>query len=375
MPSIVFAEDPSGVQLYGSIRAGVLDDATSGLNHGYSRWGLKGQAEAAEGLTAMFQYERDIDSTDASDATGRLSYVGLSGGFGTIKVGKVGTASSGHAGFTNKLYMFGSSGTTSRLGDSVSYSVSVGNVGFGADVQMKKGDGMSQTVLAVSEAENTNVTPNLPANRPAVDVATTIVDESKAKTGKLENKTVDGFTLGATLNMESGKIAVAHERRDAYKGDKNSKNYLAGQYTIGGMTLHLGTAQQKLTHGSYCLEDGSETNDVIGTPRDDCTAGKQTNTSVFAGASGSLGDTGVGYVFQVRSEKTKGTEANIGNVTPPTTADTALNGQALAANKHTPWALGLTRSLGGGAVVVFEHENLDQKGKENTTGLWLVVNF
>ena len=37
-------------------------------------------------------------------------------------------------------------------------------------------------------------------------------------------------------------------------------------------------------------------------------------------------------------------------------------GAAVPAGKHTPWMMGLYRSLGGGATVMFEHGNPDKAG-------------
>ncbi|MDE0309198.1 MAG: hypothetical protein OXI60_05130, partial [Acidiferrobacterales bacterium] len=48
---------------------------------------------------------------------------------------------------------------------------------------------------------------------------------------------------------------------------------------------------------------------------------------------------------------------------------------ASVSDKVTPWVVGLSRSLGGGASVHFEHENKDDDSKKNKTGLWLKVDF
>ena len=76
------------------------------------------------------------------------------------------------------------------------------------------------------------------------------------------------------------------------------------------------------------------------------------------------------YVFQARSKKSKGSNDVQG---------VAANGDddgtsSVAANKHTPWLLNLSRSLGGGASVHFEHNNLDDGSKANSY-LALKVDF
>ena len=161
---------------------------------------------------------------------------------------------------------------------------------------------------------------------------------------------------------ENGQIAFAHKSYDAgtwdaddedYTGaDPDNKvtaksNYIAGQYSIGGITAYLGFAQHK----------GEDKTTVI--------TGKRTDKTTFAGIRGSVGDTGVSYLFQARSKKTKG---NTGG------ADANAD-EPVAANKHSPWMMGLSRSLGGGATVLFEHSNPDQRGSKSASRLALKVVF
>ena len=180
LPTVVFAE----ASWYGSIRAGVSSAPTensrttgqTGVSDFYSRWGIKGSSEVSEGLTAVYRYERNIDSTDASDPGGRLSYVGLSGSFGTITVGQVWSASYNSFGaIVDKSGAYGASDTTTRVGDAVSYAVTVGNLSVQADA---------------------------------------IMDSTT-------NKSVDSIQVGATLGglMETGSIAAAHIQHADVKGD------------------------------------------------------------------------------------------------------------------------------------------------------------
>jgi predicted porin len=61
-----------------------------------SRWGLKGSEDLGGGLKANFKLEQgfsvDSGSATAGQAFARYSYVGFSGGFGEVKLGKTGTA-------------------------------------------------------------------------------------------------------------------------------------------------------------------------------------------------------------------------------------------------------------------------------------------
>ena len=151
-----------------------------------SRWGFKGSHEVAEGLTASYKYESKFNTTNAessggaghshdavvrltedldndpdtpetfvqdgdgdadnpshahaeTDANGgpggRLSYVNLSGGFGTITLGQIWSASGVHYGFkVDPSYWNGVFGGASyRTGNTVSYSSSAGDVSFQID--------------------------------------------------------------------------------------------------------------------------------------------------------------------------------------------------------------------------------------------------
>ena len=183
VPSAVLGAEMAGPSLYGSFRAGLVfggGEATAVANFG-SRWGIKGSHEVSEGLTASYKYEGIIDTTNAefgggndkilktatlnddtltsttlssvvdADAAddaedklkyvsaggqgGRLSYVSLSGGFGTIAAGQIWSASANHYGFAVDPSVFNGSfgGASGRPGNTISYSSSAGDVSFQID--------------------------------------------------------------------------------------------------------------------------------------------------------------------------------------------------------------------------------------------------
>jgi len=97
----------SSVTIYGI--ADVWFGTTSGTNKpsqtvlesggvSTSRWGLKGSEDLGGGLKANFLLEQGfkLDTGAVTDTTagafGRYAYVGFSGGFGEVRLGKVGTA-------------------------------------------------------------------------------------------------------------------------------------------------------------------------------------------------------------------------------------------------------------------------------------------
>ena len=137
MPSVVFGE----ATWYGSFRGGLESsgDSTHMFSNG-SRWGVKGSNEVSEGLSANYRYEEALDLATASLSTGnRLSYVGLSGGFGTISVGRIWSASWNSVGaILDNSYVYGTSKTSYRVGPAVSYSNSVGAASVQLDLVMDK---------------------------------------------------------------------------------------------------------------------------------------------------------------------------------------------------------------------------------------------
>ena len=132
----------SGPMWYGILHAGVNSAATAGVVDGGSRFGVKGSSEVTEGLTAVYNFEKTIDATDGSWGAGRVSYAGLTGGFGTLQFGHNWSATYNSVGaITDNSSYFGDSETSGRHGNMVSYAVSVENIQIQADVVMNSGGG------------------------------------------------------------------------------------------------------------------------------------------------------------------------------------------------------------------------------------------
>ena len=331
IPSTVFAQ----ASWYGSIRTGISSvpglnefsipiPAKTGVADFYSRWGIQGSSEVSEGLTAVYRYERSIDSSDASEPDGRLSYVGLSGGFGTVTIGKVWGAAYNHFGaIVDQALYYGSPGETGlRFENAVSYAVSVGNVSLQVDA---------------------------------------IMDQSTGKT-------VDAFNFGATLDgvMETGSVAIAHrsfpdtdsetDHRDTGTAiTEMSSSFVAGNYGIGDMTVFLGYSQDSVD------DPGCNPLEAAGSHFGGCYSKSKTKTT-FAGVHGEVEDTGVNYVFTMRNEIFSGSGFVMGDPSSST-------------EKSTPWTLGLSRNLGGGATLNFEHGEPDSENIDPSSGIWLQVDF
>ncbi len=138
IPSVIFAD----ANWYGSLRGGVEfgggNDAA--FKDGGSRWGIKGSNEVSEGLSAVYRFEHKISTENAGQPGGRLAYVGLSGGFGTVSLGQIWNAGYNHVGsITDPSWHYGNSHTGYRHGSALSYSVSAGAVSLQLDAIMDGG--------------------------------------------------------------------------------------------------------------------------------------------------------------------------------------------------------------------------------------------
>ena len=102
-----------------------------------------GSSEISDGLSAVYRFEHKLDSIEASLAGGgRLSFVGLSGGFGTITAGQIWSASYNSVGaITDNSNLWGDSQTSYRVGNAVSYAISTGNMSLQIDAIMDESEG------------------------------------------------------------------------------------------------------------------------------------------------------------------------------------------------------------------------------------------
>ncbi len=285
----------------------------------------------------MYHWAQNANATSGEITSGRLSNIGLSGGFGTILLGRQTTASRTHAGFLDNASFLGDSETPGRSSDTISYALSVGSVSFKADVAANRGGGLSETV-------------GVSAN-----------PDGKVMGGAQmqEDKSVDASQFGATLQLgENGKIALAYNDRDARMDASDKTTHIAGHYSIGGMGFHLGYAVRDYEYGGLPATLVPDNN---GFARD------RKDKTVFYGVSGGLGDTGVSFFLQMRNKKASGRWVQ--------TVGGSTSLVDIPKNSHTPYALGISRSLGGGASVHLEHSDPDMDDTKSTSVLMLRVDF
>jgi predicted porin len=93
-----------------------------------SRWGLKGSEDLGGGLKANFLLEQAIKlDTGAAAGFSRQSYVGFSGGFGEVKVGKVWTAFDDVSGASDAMFDSPALAPMNIIFNSVNYQANPSN--------------------------------------------------------------------------------------------------------------------------------------------------------------------------------------------------------------------------------------------------------
>ncbi len=105
------------------------------MSTGGSRWGITGNTEVSDGLSAVYKFETRLGDGAASQSTNQL-YVGLSGGFGSLTMGKFHNAAYHSGGLRDTGYWFGGSDTKTKRGNTLSYAFSSEAASFQVDAIM-----------------------------------------------------------------------------------------------------------------------------------------------------------------------------------------------------------------------------------------------
>ncbi|APW48494.1 porin [Rhodoferax antarcticus] len=214
-----------------SLRQTVLD--SGGVNT--SRWGLKGSEDLGGGLKANFLLEQgfEVDTGKAkgeNQAFARQSYVGFSGGFGEVKLGKVWTAYDDVSGASNAVFdsalspmnhVFRSTDYKSNPGSTI-YYVTPTFSGFSGAISYSLGE---DKTAATSATSTTSLNLSYGAGPVAVQLGYQV--ESNKTLGKADQK----FTrLGGSYDfgMAVAKLTYGHVSNvDNATGD-DAKEYQVG---------------------------------------------------------------------------------------------------------------------------------------------------
>lgn len=273
--------------------AGVSASTTQLTSGGVSssRWGMKGSEDLGGGLKANFLLEQGFTLDDGkakgtNQAFERQSYVGFSGGFGEVKLGKVWTAYDDVSGASNGMFDSGALAPMNVIFESVMYSANPGNTiyyatptmgGFGAAVSYS----LDEAAAGGTAVTSLNVTygagpvavqfgyqnEDLDAGNNdtkymrlggSYDLGMAV---AKATYGKVSNVgNVNGadtseYQLGVDVPVSSAlTVSASYAKSDdnAAAGDQTSKGYgIAAAYTLSKRTfLYTGYTNNKFSQGA-----------------------------------------------------------------------------------------------------------------------------
>ena len=124
-----------------------------------SRWGIKGSTEVSEGLTAVYKFETRVNtsSKDPNQSTKQM-YAGLSGGFGSLTLGKFHNAAQNHSGGIRDIgYWYSSGDAPTNTGNTVSYAFSSDAASFQLDAIMDGGIDTGKSIDQVQFGMSVNL--------------------------------------------------------------------------------------------------------------------------------------------------------------------------------------------------------------------------
>jgi len=224
----------ANVEVYGKVRmsanmadngaAAPAESSTLSVSSNSSRIGFKGSEDLGNGLTALYQAETDYSFDDANTFSARDGYVGIQGGFGKLRAGRL---SSPYKMTTASLDVWNDSPGDyntiirhdTRASNSIEYS-------------SKTKDGLSFA---------------------AAYIASTVDDELPVTAGNADR---DGISLSATFTQDKIKGTLAIENLGQGTGQPDDKGTKIGvSYQLDNITLLNGIYEM--------VDDGTVDNSTI----------------------------------------------------------------------------------------------------------------
>ncbi len=217
-------KDPwfEGTEVYGSLRPQIVIQDGATINDGTSRWGVKGDHDLGNGLSAIYRMEYRVDSSGQNDSqVGRLGYAGLSGGFGTVALGEQWTPYYNVVAAPSDLFPSAGivfSPTPFRKGNALTYALPGGAAISGA-IMLVMGDNSSQPGVTVTGVNGNTVTGPC-SNCPTIE----------------DDDDVDEVDVG--LSVAAGPVTIGLGVRDVEGADDELVGLsLAGSFGDAGVIL------------------------------------------------------------------------------------------------------------------------------------------
>ena len=456
VPSVILADDAAeeemteaaeeemtpwydtGVVWYGSLRGVVSSggDKDASSSSGSSRWGIKGSSEVSEGLTAVYQFESRLGQGKGSQDTNVL-LAGLSGGFGSLTVGKFNNAAYLSGGMRDVGNAFGGGDVNSKVGSTVSYAYATDAFNLQADAIMDGGADTGKSIdevqfgmvvnlgdfgkvalgyenredsmadgMAVKMASSSGVTGESHETLTLNDDGTvkeSIVWRTSAATGR---KLIEGKVSDVVYMEGETKVVpiVVYYKGDTAPDTAEKVNMVDGKYYANDCTSGKeatecaktkavwvssvyaddedGLEKGKNPKGAHTVSAGTAVTATSATitPMKTTYGHKASHITAAFGlgpVTVRLGHTSMDSNDPMMTAKAKtnylGFTGSIG--------DTGMDWRAFGRNMEdhagketSPWAIGVGKDLGGGAYTYIEHGNEDD-GKAGTTNIGLNVSF
>ena len=232
---------------FGSTKNGLGASSVTKLESGGvsgSRWGLKGTEDLGGGLKANFLLEQGfaLDTGTEPDGSGfnRQAYVGLSGGFGEVRMGKVFTAYDDISGATHSAFdsalsptvnVFESTGYTSNPSNGLYYA-SPAFGGFAAAASYSLKEGVNTGVRAF----------NVTYNGGPIYAGVAYQVQSPAAGGNSDKYT----RINGSYDFGAVKLLASYGKEKLAAGDDTNEYQIGADVPLSGaLTLSGGYATSK----------------------------------------------------------------------------------------------------------------------------------
>ena len=369
-----------------------------------SRWGVKGSNEVSEGLTAVYRYEAALDLSSAElgeNGAGRLSSLGLSGGFGTVTLGHIYSASYNHVGALtdNGVASSNQNSPTVRTSSNLSYSASTGPISFQLDAGMGAGTDRSLDRAELGLSFDTGAA--------TIGMAFTTEEDidGKTRTGKTRTSAfgvsvpVGGLTLaGSWMEKKTTKFATDGTEGVPGSPPRCQKDRWANAMidTDGGVAAKYPQTDDPAKMLKHLKDDIKYALDTFdkATGKYGCPAPMLGGGGTFTGSDGKMysdiviESTFLDAVDPIEAKgPTEETTDKDKQMRFSVTGPLGDSGMSFAVNVHNnpdkkgvgenPWNAHVSKSLGGGASLAFEYIDNDSKamGEENQALVQLKVDF
>jgi predicted porin len=241
-------------QAYESTKLSVGKDTTkttkiSGTMNGGSAIGFKGSEDLGNGMKAYFQQEIGL-STDQNDTSyeNRNSFVGLSGGFGAVQIGRqynfaffnaISNDPLSYTGTSGYAVGYGGPGGASRTSNMIAYTAPTFVPGVGIQLGKALGETVTTNANPTKTGDSTSYGVTYAAGPLYAGTTGETVTGANAITPKTKNSTT-------TITYDLGMVKVGYGAGKTTAGNVYNKGgAMSITVPVGALTLSLSSGDRK----------------------------------------------------------------------------------------------------------------------------------